>query len=127
MNIPIEFSVGTWNPEQELHRTGTMIGVDERNLAAIDHNGFAERQRDDDRRRDIEDFDKEIGGGVGAENNAFGPIGGEAGVVVGVEVGEEVGDGEIASGAEGVDCETGFGDELGLWERGGNRRKRKRE
>jgi len=127
VDIPIEFSVGTWNPEQELHRPGTMIGVDERNLAAVDHDGFAERQRDDEGRRDIEDLDKEIGGGVGAENNAFGPIGGEAGVVVGVEVGEEVGDGEIAGGAECVDCETGFGDEFGLWERGGNGRKRKRE
>lgn len=64
---------------------------------------------------------------MGAKNDASGPTGGEARVVIGVEVGEEVGDGETASETESVDGETGFGDEFGLRERGRNGRERKRE
>ena len=123
MNIPL--SVGARNVEQELDSTGAMVGVYERDLAAVDDDGFTERQRDYERGRDAEDLGEEKRGGVGAEDNAFGPIGGEAGVVIGVEVGEEVGEGEIGIGeAEGVDKETGVGDEFGVRERGGNERKR---
>lgn len=64
---------------------------------------------------------------MGAENDTFGPIGGKAGVVVGVEVGKKVGNGEITGETEGIDRETGFGDEFGPGKRGGNGRKRERK
>lgn len=61
-----------------------------------------------------------------AEDNAFGPIEGEAGIVIGVEMGEEVGDGEVAGVAEGIDEETRPGDVFGLRESGGKRGERGR-
>lgn len=63
-----------------------------------------------------------MGSGGGAEDDAFGPSGGEAGVVVGVEVGKEVGDGGGGGVTEGVDEEAGFWDEFGGRESGGDGR-----
>lgn len=99
-----------------------MVGVDEYNLAPIDHNGFAERQWDYKQRRDLKYFNEKPSGGLGAKDDAFGPSEGEAGVVIGVEVGEEVRDGVIAGVTESVDGETGLGDVFGLRESGGKRR-----
>ena len=55
----------------------------------------------------MEDLGEEKSGGKGAEDDAFGPNGGEAGVVIRVEVWEKVGDGEIGiREVEGVNEET---------------------
>lgn len=62
---------------------------------------------------------------MGAKDDAFGPIGGEASVMVGVEVREEVGDGVIVGEFEAIDDEAGFGDEFGLGEIGGDWGKRR--
>lgn len=59
---------------------------------------------------------------MGAKDDAFRPIGGEAGVVIGVEVGEEVRDGMVTGMTKSIDGETGFGDMFGLRESGRKRR-----
>lgn len=66
-------------------------------------------------------MDEEIGCGGGAENEALRPIRRKAGVVVRVEMGKKVGDGGGGGEAESVDEEASSGDELGQWERGGER------
>lgn len=107
------------NLEEELNGAGAVVGIDEGDNGAIDFEGLAEGEGVDEWGGDIEDAMEEKCGGGGAEDDATGPGGGEAGVVVGVEVREEVGDGEVAGVAEGVDEEAGVGDEFGVWEGGG--------
>ena len=61
-----------------------------------------------------------MGGDVGAEYDAGGPIRGETGIVIGVEMREKVGDGKIASALEAIDDESRSRDELGKGEIGGD-------
>lgn len=100
MNVPFASDL-----EQELDGAGAMVGVDERDLAAVNLNGLIEGEGGNKERGDFEGFDQEAGGDGGAEYHPPGPIGAEAGIVIGVEMGEEVGDGEISGGSEGVDDE----------------------
>lgn len=67
-----------------------MISIYERDLAAIDGNGFVQWQPNDETRANSEDLFEQAGSNVGTEDDASGPCGGEADVVIGVEMGEEV-------------------------------------
>lgn len=117
MNIPLNLTMKTLNCEQKLDSPRAVVGINKANLTAINLNRLINLQRYNEIGRNPKDFDEKFGGDGGAIDDAFGPRGGEAGVVVGVEVGEEVGDGEVAGVAEGVDEEAGFGDEFGVGER----------
>lgn len=126
MYKPLEFSVRNRNLKQELNSTRAMVRINKYNLTSINDYRLTKRQCENENRRYLEHSDEEASGGLGAEDDALGPIGGEAGVVVGVEVGEEVGDGVIPGAAEGIDEKTSVGDVFGLRESGGKRREGER-
>lgn len=91
-----------------------MVGVKEDNLTSVNQNPFGELQCNNEGRGDFKDFNKKAGSDGGTINDAFGPKGGEPGVVIGVEVRKEVGDGEVTSVFETVDDKAGLRNEFGM-------------